>query len=121
MTTDPYQTASFLDKISSSRRIVFLDIDSTLTGDPLAASEVGKKLDKDGCVVVFVTSRTEEMIMSEDAFTRTDPTELKRPRPHLKKETDGRFGIADPKMLTEHSPFVDGDIIAGSTGSRIFI
>ncbi len=117
----PYRKSTLVEKVRQSKRIAFLDVDSTLTVNPDIAHRIRERLEEQGCAVVFVTSRTEEMQMSEEDLRATDPQELKRPPPHLRKTAEGSYEYADPKTLPEHSPFVEGDAIAGTTGTRLFI
>lgn len=99
-------------------RLACLDIDSTLTGDPQTANEVRALLEQSGYVVVFVTSRTEEMILSEVFFEAAREQVDRRP-PLLGREAERRRYVAPEEEVPQG--LLDGDIIAGSSGTRILV
>jgi hypothetical protein len=101
-------------------RIAFLDIDSTLTGDAAGVDRVRDQLQSMGYVCAFVTSRTEEMVMSARALRASRKRgELCRPEPHLGRRGELRF-YQTPERVAPRG-ILDGEIIAGSSGSRIYV
>ena len=123
---NPYFASSLFQKISQSlakhktARIAFLDIDNTLTGSSTEdTNQVRAKLKSLGYAVCFVTARTEEALMSEDAYLQSKALGFSRPRPHL-MHVDGKRKYADPRDC-EPTGLIDPDVIAGSTGTNIFL
>lgn len=97
-----------------------LDIDSTLTGDGETAGRVRAMLEAQGYLVVFNTSRTEEMVMSRAAYAASRATgRFHRPPPHLGHAGDRRVDV--PQEEAEPAGLLDPDIIAGSTGTQILV
>lgn len=121
-----YNSSTIIGKLQKRQelglplRIAFLDIDSTLTGNPESQKEVRQLLEKQGYGVCFVTSRTEEMVMSKTEFYKSKELGFNRPEPHL-GEKEGRRNLAFPEELKEFEGLYDPDIIAGTTGSRILV
>lgn len=121
---NPYPTSTLVEKLKHEAslghnpKIAFLDIDSTLSGNPAEAVRVRQLLEQQGYGVVFVTSRTEEMVMSGDAFKKSG--ELNRPAPHLGTEGDKRTpAFADE--VPDFAGLYDPDVIAATTGSQIWV
>lgn len=121
---NPYKESSLVAKIRDSKRIAFLDIDSTLTGNPDASVNLRKTLEQKGYAVVFVTSRTEEMVMSKGMYEASKALGFARKSPHL--------GVVDvalekqrievpPESLEDNRGLLDPDVIGGTTGSRIML
>lgn len=99
-------------------RVAMLDIDSTLTGNASAAGRVRSLLERREDVVVFNTSRTEEMVMTSSSFASSRArTGFTRPPPRLGMR-DGRR-VEVPQEAAEPAALLDPDVIAGSTGTRI--
>lgn len=102
-------------------RIAFLDLDSTMTGDPALTNKTRAILEKAGYAVVFVTTRTEELVMAKTAYDiSVQSYGFDRPHPHI--------GISDNKKRTYLAPedqepwgLLNPDVIAGSTGTQILI
>lgn len=133
MRIDPYTHSVALTKIKSALKskkkpkLAFLDIDSTLhhTDSNLKTDRARKILEERGYVVVFNTSRTEELVMSEKE--RIASRLFYRPAPHLGqikfKQHDAVKTIyyyVDPSK-TEPKGVLDPDIIIGSTGTAIWL
>lgn len=118
---DIYENSSVRKKLSQNfiKRLAFLDIDSTLSGNNQASSAVRKKLEEKGFVISFVTSRTEEMVMSCQAFEKSKKYLFSRPKPLLNIKNNRHYYI-DPQ-ITESKSLVDPDIIIGSSGTQILI
>lgn len=120
-----YEQSTLLKKIKTRKqrqlplRIAFLDIDSTMTGNAQATNHTRKKLEELGYGIVYVTARTEEMIMSSKAFKLSQARGFDRPEPHLGRYENKRIYI--PPEQIEPEGLLDPDIIAGSTGTQIFI
>ncbi len=123
-TYNPYDKSTVITKLQERKsekhplRIAFFDVDSTITGDREKTNLIRKKLEDLGYVVVFVTSRTEEMIMSKEQQEKS--SSLKRPMAQLGKDEQGKRVTIDPKDV-EPEGVLDPDIIAGSTGSRVLV
>jgi hydroxymethylpyrimidine pyrophosphatase-like HAD family hydrolase len=100
-------------------RIAFFDIDSTITGDPNKVNTIRDELEKKGFVVCYVTSRTEEMIMSDEQRKRSSSFNRQPAKLGKNPETKKRE-IVDPQSV-EPEGIIDPDIIAGSTGTSIWI
>jgi len=97
-----------------------LDIDSTLTGDSSLAGAVRSRLEDEGYVIAFDTSRTEEMVMSRESYERSVRAgALSRPEPHLGHDGGSRVFVAPEQ--DQPRGILDGDIIAGSTGTHILV
>ena len=123
---DPYSGSIALAKLSAAMgrgkplRMACLDVDSTLTGDRAMSDGARALLEEEEYVVAFVTSRTEEMLMTRASFQASRRTrQFLRPQPHL-GGSDGHRRYVSPE---KHEPIglLDGDIIAGSTGTQIMI
>lgn len=100
-------------------RIAFLDIDSNLTGNPSKAVELRELLEERSFGVVFVTSRTEEMVVSRASYERSSDL-ASRPAPHLAKG-EGEYEESFADEVPHHSGLYDPGIIAGTTGKSIFV
>ncbi len=114
--SDIFQTL----KNAPKKRIAFFDIDSTMTGDPVIADKTRKLLEANDYAIVFVTTRTEEMLMSHSAYTKSIANKtFHRPRPNL-QSVNGMFNYIQPE---EYEPIaiLDPEIIVGSTGTQILI
>lgn len=125
MILDAYERSTLLKKIKTRKRrqlplrIAFLDIDYTMTGNTAATNQTRKKLQKLGYVIVYVTARTEEMIMSSKAFKLSQTRGFDRPEPHLGRYKGKQIYI--PPEQIEPAGLLDPDVIAGSTGTQILI
>lgn len=98
-------------------RLAFLDIDDTISGTPEEQTHVRELLDDKGYVTIFVTSRSAEMTMSEDAYGKSKHG-LQRPEPKLGKNDSGRT-VAFADTLSVETALYDPDIIISSTGTDI--
>ncbi len=106
--------------------VSFLDIDSTIADTrPKRSNEVRTLLDKGNCGIVFVTSRTEEILITE--ASRKKSKLFIRPLPHLgikiTKEADKKRVVryyVDPAKIIQQG-LLDPDVIVGSTGASIWI
>lgn len=122
--SNPFENSTTIQKLTDRKeknlplRIAFFDIDSTITGDRNKMDQIRQKLEDNGYVVAFVTSRTEEMIMTKEEQKKS-PT-LKRPTAQLGKDEQGKRVAVDPRDV-EPKGLLDPDIIAGATGSRVLI
>lgn len=122
----PYSGSEIVQKLKEnlkkgiSPRIAFLDIDSTLTGSTVSTNEVRKKLEDLGYAIVFITARTEEMIMSQYQFQVSKALGFARAEPHLGKTTDNKKFYLPPEKV-EPEGLIDPDIIAGSSGTKILV
>jgi hydroxymethylpyrimidine pyrophosphatase-like HAD family hydrolase len=125
MVKSAYEDSTLLSKIIKRKlankplRIAFLDIDSTMTGSQKTTNTTRKKLEKMGYAIVYVTSRTEEMIMSSKAFQLSKEYGFDRPEPHLGKLNGKQVYL--PPELAEPAGLLDPDIIAGTTGTQILV
>jgi len=113
---DSYAATKLLERKNANQplKMAFFDIDSTVTGNANATSEIRKHLEESGYVVCFITSRTEEMIMTDTK--RSESPTLNRPDPHLGVDEFGKRFQADPEVV-ESNGLLNADIIAGTTGS----
>jgi hypothetical protein len=100
-------------------RLACLDIDSTLTGPADLADRVRSRLESAGYAVAFVTSRTEEMIMSSRAYQLSTAPGLQRLPPKL-GSAGGRRVYVPPETVLPGG-LLDGEIVAGSSGTRILV
>lgn len=97
-------------------RIAIFDLDATMTGNPERQIYARQLLEKLGYVVVFITSRTEEMVMSRTEFQNSQHLGFSRPEPKMGTTEN----IKTPLFADEYAPYqglYNPDIIAGSTGS----
>lgn len=107
-------------KANRKLKIAFLDIDSTMTGNQKITDQTRTHLENLGYSVVFVTTRTEELVMSGKAYEKSvRQYGFQRPRPHL-GFAKGKRCYLDPSLLSP-AGLLDPDIIAGSTGTQILI
>ncbi len=113
--SNPYRNSSFL-KVLDNRlnknlplQIAFLDIDRTLigNGDSQLSFKTRKILAEQGYIFAAVTSRTEEMTISEEEY-------------HLSKKKY-IFPRPPPKPSAEAAGILDADIIAASSGTKLLI
>ncbi len=124
---EPYGESTALGKLTKRKesnlplKIAFLDIDSTLSGDPQEAVKVRKLLDEKGYVVFFVSSRTEEMTMSRDEYQKSVKMGLERPVPKLALGNDGKRVEAFADEVGDFAGLYDADGMASATGSKIFL
>src|SRR5947209_997916 len=86
---DPYAHSAAVSRLrdrlqaGEPLRLACLDIDSTLTGDPERADAVRALLQESGHVVMFDTSRSEEMVLSSASFAASSRDgDLARPAPY---------------------------------------
>jgi hypothetical protein len=125
VSADPYLHSTAVRIISErlergeQPRLALLDIDSTLTGSAEAANEVRQGLESHGFAIGFVTSRTEEMIMSSDAFALSRTVGFRRPPPKLGGAGDEHAYTPPERVLP--AGLLDGDVIAASSGTQILL
>ncbi|GAC1401345.1 MAG: hypothetical protein NVSMB52_15160 [Chloroflexota bacterium] len=101
-------------------RLACLDIDSTLTGRSSTTNAVREMLESAGYVVMFDTSRTEEMILTSAAYgIAKNGGQLQRPPPHLLRGSHGQEYVPPEEVIPRG--VLDADIVAGSTGTRILV
>lgn len=119
---NPYKNTILGEKIisKSSIKIAFLDIDSTLTGDPEIIAQTRSLLEQKKYIIVFVTSRTEEMLMSSLSYNLTIKQGFfDRPSPNLLQQNDHYTYIIPEKHIPKG--LLDPDIIAASSGTQILV
>src|SRR6266480_4472537 len=104
--------------LSKPLKIAFVDIDATFTGHSTVTRKARVKLEELGYALVFVTARTEEMVMSQDEYQKSLQLGCIRPKPFLKKQQN-IYTYVDPKV--HNTNLVDPDIIIGSTGTQILV
>lgn len=123
---DPYSCSLAVDRLRRALRrdhpprLACMDIDSTLTGNPETANAVRTELEAQGFVVGVNTSRTEEMVMTAATYraTAAEPA-FDRPPPRLGRAGDRR--VAVPPETAEPRGILDGDFVAGSSGTRLLL
>lgn len=122
VTLDVYTNSTIIKKtfkkILSHFRLAFLDIDFTLSANTSRLPYMRKRFEQLDYGIVFVTARTEEMVMSKKAYKKSLKHGFSRPEPHIKKR-NGEYYYIDPKKI--NPDLVDPDIIIGSTGTEIYI
>lgn len=123
---DAYENSTLITKLKERLklglplRIAFFDIDNTLTGTPQTQKEARQLLEEKGYTVVFVTSRTEEMVMSKRAYEKSVESGFTRKEPKLGDDQGKRVNA----FADEVEPFkglYDPDVIAGTTGARTYV
>ena len=125
MVFDEYAHSSLLRKLLKRKKdhnplnIAFMDIDSTMTGSHASTNKIRNKLEHLGYIVVYVTARTEEMIMSSNSYNISCELGFSRPVPKLGRLTE-KYVYIPPEQI-EPSGLLDPDIIAGSTGTQILV
>jgi hydroxymethylpyrimidine pyrophosphatase-like HAD family hydrolase len=125
MLINAYENSTLLDKIKKRKkahkplRIAFLDIDLTMTGSQKTSNATRRKLKQLGYAVVYVTSRTEEMLMSSVNYQRSKEYGFDRPEPHFGVSNGKHFYIPPEKI--EPSGILNPDAIAGSTGTQVML
>ncbi|HUD44641.1 MAG TPA: hypothetical protein VMR41_03820 [Patescibacteria group bacterium] len=117
--TNPYQNSTLLNKLLHSPKIAFLDLDDTMTGDKKLTNTTRKQLEKLGYSLIFVSSRTEELLMSSNSYKKSLRHGFTRPQPYSGSKDGKQYYIKTEK----HTPtgLLDPDVIAGSTGTQIII
>jgi len=133
MKIDLYTNSTALFKIRNSLKrkqqpkLAFLDIDSTLhhSDSGNKTDKARKVLEEKDYVIIFNTSRTEELVMSEKE--RNASKLFQRPAPHLgqvkfkqNEVVKSIYYYVDPQKI-EPKGVLDPDIIIGSTGTAIWI
>lgn len=125
---NPYEHSQIIRKIneaiSNHKRIkvTFIDIDSTITGEPSTQAAVRQLLEDHGYIVVFVTARTSEMCMSLAERNKSSAAVQKRPVPKLKKNTEtDKWEAEDPAAQPHMKGLIDPDIIAATNGTELLI
>ncbi|MDE2589027.1 MAG: hypothetical protein KGL95_05110, partial [Patescibacteria group bacterium] len=119
-----YQHSTYIQKLirfynsHKPLRIAFLDIDFTLSSNYLILPSLKEKLYSMGFVIAFVTSRTEEMVMSLEEYTLSHKYGFNRPRPMMHMENK-KYSYVDPRIVNPY--LVDPDMIIGSTGTQILL
>lgn len=122
---DAYAESSLIHKLKKQQklhkplRIAFLDIDATMTGSQQTTNITRKKLEQQGFAIVYVTARTEEMIMSSTAYQLAKKRGFERQEPHL-GISHGRHVYIPPENF-EPEGILNPDVIAGSTGTQILV
>lgn len=113
-------------RLSPVSKFAFIDIDNTLTGNgssignPQLIMQVRKLLEKQNYLFCPTTSRTEEMMMSQETYEQSKKIfSFERPLPKLFFD-QGLYYYKDP-LLVEPPGILDGDIIISSSGSKIFV
>lgn len=125
LSKNPYKKSAIHKKLltqlrkGNSAKIAFLDIDTTLTGDLAAIKKTRERLEELGYALVFVTSRTEEMVMSKKEYKKSFKLGFSRPKPNIKRARNGKYTYKDPAAIDPL--LVDPDIIIGSTGTQIIV
>ncbi len=122
---NPYSNSSAAKKMKQRKeagqpvRLAVLDIDSTMTGTSEDDTNKARKdMEEQGYVVVFNTARTSEMVISENQRKKSE--DFKRPPALLGKDDSNKQVYKDPAEVVAQG-ILDGDLIAGSTGTEIFI
>lgn len=124
-----YRRSALLAKYRSATRrkknfkLAFFDIDSTIADShPRISNKIRRFLERNGFGIVFVTSRTEEMLITQTA--RKKSPHFIRPLPHLGIKTDEKNRqfryYVDPKNVIPRG-LLDPDIVVGSTGTAIWV
>lgn len=117
---NPYQNSDLIEKVRKTKKIAFIDIDSTITGDPEVQLLARQKLEEAGFAVVFVTARTYEMQISDEE--RQKSPDLVRPPAQMAKDHEsGKLTTVDPQSLAGMKGLLDPDVIVDSTGAHIAI
>lgn len=116
---------------SSKDKIAFVDIDYTLSNhatdtdvpqllDHKLTNKARQLLEQHGFLVVFVTSRTEEMLMTKHEYELSVlKYHLNRPVPLFGMKSGKRFYMPPEKF--EPDGILNPDIIASCTGGKIFV
>lgn len=125
MVLDEYEQSTLLarlkrrKKLKKPLRLAFLDIDSTMTGSISTTNSTRHKLEDLGFVIIYVTARTEEMLMSSIQYDLSIKLGFNRPPPKLGMH-NGKNVYMKPELV-EPVGLLDPDIIAGSTGTQILV
>lgn len=117
---DPFINSVIIERLKELKapfKIAFLDIDSTVTGPIELTNRVKSRLYELGYALVYVTARTEEMLMSKYQYDKSVKLGFDRPRPRLGKRKNTRYYI--PPEDIEPTSILDCPIIATSSGTRI--
>lgn len=122
---DAYEDSDIINSLRKRKRthkplrIAFLDIDSTMTGSIQRTNATRKKLERLHYNIVYVTSRTEEMLLSKPVYEMSKQHGFDRPEPHLGRKNE--LCTAVPPELSEPEGLLNPEIIAGSTGTQIIV
>jgi hydroxymethylpyrimidine pyrophosphatase-like HAD family hydrolase len=135
---NPYNSSDITDKLTTRcqngdpLRIAFLDIDSTLTSTPEEQVAVRDKLEKLGFTIIFVTSRTEEMMLPSTSYADSPEVNSRRKPPKLKKsgtsitidqmrEGATTFELGFPDEVRDFDGLHTADVIIAQTGGVTLI
>lgn len=120
-----YEYSTLLEKLKKRKkhqktlRLAFLDIDSTMTGSIKTVNSTRHKLESLGYVIIYVTARTEEMLMTSSQYNKSKKLGFKRPKPKLGRSY-GKYSYLKPELI-EPLGLLDPDVIASSSGTQIYI
>jgi hypothetical protein len=120
-----YEKSTLIKKLLKAKkrqkplRIAFLDIDATMTGSTQTTNKTRRELERLGYAVVYVTSRTEEMLMTSEVYMASRDNGFDRPVPHLGLRNEKHIYI--PTENVEPEGILNPDAIAGSTGTHILL
>ena len=109
-----------------SVKLAFVDIDNTLTGDgsgtgdPQLIGRVKNLLNSQGYLMVVITSRTAEMMISEPLYHLSRRRHsFSRPPPQFVNIKTGQISH-DPRQV-EPAGILDSEVIIASTGSSMLL
>lgn len=100
-------------------KIAFLDIDDTFTGDPANQTKARTELEKQGYVIIFVSSRFYELMLSDKSI-QLSPT-LDRAPSKSARTGDGLFFHQDLAEIDQFNGLLDADIISQSSGMHMIV
>jgi len=121
---NPYTGSILVQKLLENKqfgkpiRLAFLDIDVTFTSDLKIIASTKKRLEQLGYSIIFVTSRTEEMVMGKSDFEKSKKLGFSRPKPYIGMNK-GKRVYKDPAKV--YQLLVNPDVIIGSTGTQIVV
>jgi hydroxymethylpyrimidine pyrophosphatase-like HAD family hydrolase len=120
--TSPYNNSTLYNKLKDKqiKKLAFFDLDATLTGDIDLANKTRRLLEGHAFAIVYVTTRTEEMVMSQSLYERSIALKtFSRKKPKF-GTAQGRFHYIPPE---NHEPLglLNPDAIIGSTGTQILL
>lgn len=111
---------SFLnDKVKKYKKIAFLDIDLSLTGEPEVQSNIRTSLEDQNFAIVFVTSRPCELLLSNQSLNNSPA--ICRPQTKTMVSEDGKRYHIDLAENQDFKGLIDPDAIAGTTGMHIYV
>lgn len=120
-----YHNSSIISQLKKHKKnglplkLAFLDLDGTMTGDSEIQQKVKTLLMKKGFLIIFVSSRPYELMLSNTAL-KLSPS-LKRPLSKGAQDNQGKRYHKDLAELDDFAALIDPEVMAETTGINILV